>query len=96
MVTLVDAPVQPEVVVTRQILPPYVVLLHNDDHNSMEDVIKALVRSVPELSLERAAEIMLEAHTTGTAAVITCPLELAELYRDRLQSFGLTATIEAA
>ena len=32
----------------------------------------------------------------GKATVTTCPLELAELYRDRLQSCGLTATIEPA
>jgi ATP-dependent Clp protease adaptor protein ClpS len=37
---------------------------------------------------------MLEAHNSGKAVVTTCPLELAELYRDRLGSFGLTATIE--
>ena len=32
----------------------------------------------------------------GKATVTTCPLELAELYRDRLQSCGLTATIQPA
>jgi ATP-dependent Clp protease adaptor protein ClpS len=37
---------------------------------------------------------MMEAHQKGKAVVITCPLELAELYRERLQTFGLTATIE--
>jgi ATP-dependent Clp protease adapter protein ClpS len=39
---------------------------------------------------------MLEAHNRGKALVTTCPLELAELYRDRLESCGLTATIEKA
>ena len=38
----------------------------------------------------------MEAHNHGRAVVIVCPLELAELYRDRLQSKGLTATIEKA
>jgi len=37
---------------------------------------------------------MLQAHLNGKACVIACPLERAELYRDRLQSRGLTATIE--
>ena len=32
----------------------------------------------------------------GRAVVITCPLEQAELYRDRLQSFGLGVSIERA
>ena len=36
------------------------------------------------------------AHTNGQATVITCAKEEAELYRERLQSFGLTATIEQA
>jgi ATP-dependent Clp protease adapter protein ClpS len=37
---------------------------------------------------------MLEAHNTGQAVVITCPLEQAELYRDRIRSYGLGVTIE--
>ncbi len=77
-------------------LPPYRVILHNDDVNDMRHVIHALLESVPELTPERAAEIMLAAHNNGQAEVIRCPLERAELYRDRLKTFGLTATIEAA
>lgn len=75
-------------------LPPYRVMLHNDDVNEMLHVIHALLESVPELTAERAAEIMLEAHHHGQAEVIRCPLERAELYRDRLKTFGLIATIE--
>ena len=74
-------------------LPPYRVLLHNDDVNEMGHVVRALLASVPELGAERAIEIMIEAHLRGRAHVIACPLERAELYRDRLESFGLTATI---
>ena len=74
-------------------LPPYTVVLHNDDVNSMDHVVRALLVSVPELTVERAVEVMLTAHEHGRADVITCPLERAELYRDRLESHGLTATI---
>jgi ATP-dependent Clp protease adaptor protein ClpS len=77
-----------------QVLPPYRVVLHNDDVNEMGHVVRALLVSVPELNSERATEIMLEAHEHGQAEVIRCPLERAELYRDRLESHGLTATIE--
>ena len=80
----------------RELLPPYAVILHNDDVHEMGHVVRALLQSVPDLTPERAAEIMLEAHNHGQARVIVCPLELAELYRDRLESFGLTATIERA
>lgn len=78
------------------ILPPWSVILHNDDHNDMFHVVRSLVKSVPNLGTPRATRIMLEAHNRGKALVTTCPLELAELYRDRLESFGLTATIEKA
>lgn len=77
-------------------LPPYAVMLHNDDVNSMDHVVHALLASVPELMLERAIEVMMAAHTHGQAEVIRCPLERAELYRDRLESHRLTATIERA
>lgn len=77
-------------------LDPYRVILHNDDVNSMDHVVRSLVRSVPGLGTTKAMAIMLEAHNSGKAIVITCPLELAELVRDRLESCGLTATIEKA
>ena len=77
-------------------LPPYRVQLHNDDHNAMDHVVEALLSTIPHMTSERAAEIMLHAHNHGQATVITCPLELAELYRERLEAYGLTATIERA
>ena len=77
-------------------LPPYAVVLHNDDVNSMDHVVHALLSSVPELTPERAVEVMMTAHTHGQAEVIRCPLERAELYRDGLESHRLTATIERA
>jgi len=48
------------------------------------------------LSIKKAVDIMLEAHNSGRAVVLVCPLELAELVRERLESCGLTATIEQA
>lgn len=77
----------------RAALPPATVVLHNDDVNAMDHVVLALLDSVPELDPPRAVEIMLTAHEHGEADVITCPLERAELYRDRLERHGLTATI---
>ncbi|MFW6174194.1 MAG: ATP-dependent Clp protease adaptor ClpS [Chloroflexota bacterium] len=79
-----------------ELTPRYAVILHNDDVHSMEFVVAALLKSVPELSEERAARVMLGAHLKGRAVVTVCPLETAELYRDRLQSFGLGASIERA
>ena len=77
-------------------LPPYAVILHNDDYNDMMHVVRSLIACVPSIDLDRAMEIMLEAHEHGQALVIVCPLEQAELYRERLEAKGLTATIEKA
>jgi ATP-dependent Clp protease adaptor protein ClpS len=93
-----DVETTPESFIERlqKLLPPYAVVLHNDDKNDMVHVVRSLMRSIPALSLQKATKIMLEAHNEGKARVIVCPLEQAELYRDRLQSCSLTATIEKA
>ncbi len=74
-------------------LPRATVVLHNDDVNAMDHVVRALILSIPELEAERAVEVMMAAHLHGQADVITCPLERAEVYRDRLEQHGLTATL---
>jgi ATP-dependent Clp protease adaptor protein ClpS len=80
----------------RQILPPWRVMLHNDDVNDMLHVVQALLHSVPSLTTQRATDVMLEAHLHGVAQVVICPREHAEMYRERLEQHGLTSTIEAA
>lgn len=80
----------------KRLVPPYRVILHNDDHNSMEHVVRSLLKAVPSLSREEAVRIMFEAHENGQAEVISCSREEAEHYRDRILSFGITATIEPA
>ena len=86
--------IAPDVERRSRLIPRYRVLLHNDDVNEMAYVVRALQKSVPSLSEKDATAIMLEAHEQGVATVITCPLELAELYRDRLQTFKINSTIE--
>ena len=75
-------------------LPPYKVILHNDDYTPMEHVIAALRKVIPRMSPEKAAKIMLEAHTKGKAVVTKCHKELAELYQEGLKAEGLISTIE--
>jgi len=77
-----------------EILPPYKVILFNDDYNEMNYVVAALLQSVNGLTSQEAEQIMLTAHLTGSAIVIICPKETAEYYQERLLSYGLTATIE--
>jgi ATP-dependent Clp protease adaptor protein ClpS len=75
-------------------IPLYKVLLHNDDRNTMEHVVKALMR-VFRFEQTECERIMLEAHRNGVALCTVEPLEQAELHRDQLQSFSLISSIEA-
>ncbi len=76
-----------------RMLPPYKVLLHNDDVNNMEHVVLSLLKVTP-LSLEEAEMKMFEAHRTGLSLLIVTHKERAELYEEQLRSFRLTVTIE--
>lgn len=79
MIQEVIAPTRPklEFIVAPEIEPPYRVLIHNDDVTPM-DFVTAVLRTIFELPLERAAEIMLTAHHTGVAYVGTYSREEAE------------------
>jgi ATP-dependent Clp protease adaptor protein ClpS len=76
-------------------LPPWKVLLHNDDVNAMEFVVTTIVALTP-LNLEAAVQRTVEAHKSGVALLLTTHKERAELYRDQFKSKGLTVTIEPA
>jgi len=84
-----------EIIRTRaQLLPPYKVILYDDDSNEMNYVVFAILHAVNNLSVQDAEHIMLTAHLTGKAVVVVCPKEIAEYYQERLLSYKLTATIE--
>lgn len=77
-----------------KLLPPYKVILFNDDYNDMDYVVAVLLHLINHLTQPEAYEIMLTAHLTGSAVVVVCPKENAEYYQERLSGYGLTATIE--
>ena len=74
-------------------LPLFKVLLHNDDVNDMEDVVRALVTLTPH-DIQTAKRLTLEAHMSGIALVLVTHKERAELYEDQFRSMLLTVTIE--
>ena len=78
-----------------QPLPPWKVLLHNDDKNDVLFVVRSIVTLTP-LNEQDAKQRTLEAHETGVALLLTTHKERAELYREQFQSKGLTVTIEPA
>lgn len=74
-------------------LPPYKVLLHNDDENDMAYVVRVICRLTP-LNEEEAIQRMLEAHQSGVTLMLTTHRERAELYVEQFASCGLTVTAE--
>ena len=76
-------------------LPPYRVLLHNDEVNDFVHVIETICDLTP-LSPHRATVVTMEAHKAGVALVLTTHRERAELYQDQFKSRSLKVTIEPA
>jgi ATP-dependent Clp protease adaptor protein ClpS len=78
-----------------QPLPPWKVLLHNDDTNEIGFVVRTIIE-LAHLREQDAILRTLEAHETGVALLVTTHKERAELYREQFQSKGLVVTIEPA
>lgn len=74
-------------------LPPFRVLLHNDDVNTFEHVLKSVVR-LTSLPPQEALLKTLEAHETGVALLVVTHKERAELYAEQFASLSLIVTIE--
>jgi ATP-dependent Clp protease adaptor protein ClpS len=87
-------------------LPPYNVVLLDDDDHSYEYVI-FMLKSIFGHPPERGYELAREVDATGRVVVATTNLEQAELKRDQIQAFGpdpliprckgsMSATVEPA
>src|SRR5260370_34101687 len=77
-----------------KLLPPYKVIIFNDEYNEMLYVVAVLLHTINNLTQDEAEHIMLTSHLTGSAEVVDCPKECAERYQQRLLSYDLRATIE--
>jgi ATP-dependent Clp protease adaptor protein ClpS len=74
-------------------LPPYRVLLHNDDVNTFEHVISSIVQ-LTTISTKEAVIRAIEAHETGVALLLVTHRERAELYVEQFASLSIIVTIE--
>ncbi len=92
MVTAESA-TKPEVGQQTRLLPPFRVMLHNDDVNTFEHVIIAILKLTP-LNEQEAIEKTIEAHETGASLLLVTSKERAELYVEQFASLGLTVTCE--
>ncbi len=76
-------------------LPPFRVLLHNDDVNDIVYVVETIVDLTP-LNIKSATEATFEAHEQGVALLLVTHRERAELYVEQFKSKNLTVTMESA
>lgn len=80
--------------VTVQWLPMFKVILHNDDHTPMDQVVAALVQSVPGCTRFHAMRHMMTAHMTGSAVVYVADMDEAEAIAARIRVIGVRVTTE--
>ena len=76
-------------------LPLFKVLLHNDNKNTMEHVVKSIVE-LTVLKKEDATLRTIEAHDKGVSLLLVTHKERAELYQEQFKSKSLIVTIEPA
>lgn len=74
-------------------LPPFRVILHNDDVNTFEHVILTILKLTP-LKEPDAIERTIEAHRAGCSVLLVTTRERAELYVEQFATFSLTVTCE--
>jgi ATP-dependent Clp protease adaptor protein ClpS len=70
---------------TRRV-PPYNVILENDDYHSFEFVVEVLQKALG-YNQQRAQLLTLEAHTRDRAVVWTGPKEVAELKVEQIHTY---------
>ena len=87
-------------------MPPYNVVLLDDDEHSFEYVVRML-KTIFGHPLRRGFKMAMQVHMTGRVVVATTNLEKAELKRDQIHAFGpdpliprskgsMSATVEPA
>jgi ATP-dependent Clp protease adaptor protein ClpS len=74
---------------------PYNVILFNDNTHSMDEVINQ-VNKATSCGIQRAFQIMVEAHTNGKAIAFSGGLERCELVESILAEIHLSTKIEQA
>jgi len=74
-------------------LPLYKVLLHNDDINSANFVLKKVIE-IGRLEEIDAIEKVKEAHTQGISLLLVTHKERAEFMVDQFKTYNITTTYE--
>jgi ATP-dependent Clp protease adapter protein ClpS len=72
---------------------PFKVVLFNDDGHSMDEVCMQIMKAI-NCDVDKAQKIMLEAHNTGRAVVITAHKEKCEHVAAVLEEIRLGCKVE--
>ena len=83
--TMVTTQTKPREETKTRRLPPYHVILENDEHHSFEFVVQTLCKALG-YTMERSFQLTMQAHNSGRAAVWTGPKEVAELKADQIRT----------
>lgn len=84
---------EPSVAPKIEQLPPWKIILHNDNTNTAEYVINR-IQEVTKLDEEKATKRVFEAHENGIAVLLITHKEKAELFVEMFQSYKITVTME--
>lgn len=85
----------PEVAPKVESLPPWSLVLHDDNVNKAEFVVQK-VQEITKLEEEEAVEKVLEAHKEGKSVLLTTHKEKAELLVEMFDDCKITVTMEKA
>ena len=83
-----------DVDVLRRMLPPHKVVVHNNDVNTFDEVIRILMKAVTGMTIDRAMALANEIHTTGAAVPYVGPKEHAEAVAAVIRTIGIKVTVE--
>lgn len=84
--TIVTAEPEADEVTRTRRLPPYNVILENDDDHSFEFVVMVLCKALG-YAVEKSFQLTNQAHTSGCAVVWTGSKEVAELKAEQIRTF---------
>jgi ATP-dependent Clp protease adaptor protein ClpS len=74
--------------------PPFKVIVHNNDHNTYEEVIAILMKAVPNMTLAEAVEHAVTVDTTGSAVPFRGSFDAANEVATTIRKIGIKVTVE--
>lgn len=74
--------------------PPFKVIVHNNDHNTYDEVIAILMKAVPTMTLAEAVEHTYTIDTTGSAVPFRGAFDEATQVATTIRTIGIKVNVE--